>query len=123
MCRVLIVDDHAMVRQGIATMLHTDPNILVVAEAQDGSEATEAVARHQPDVVLLDVNMPVLNGPETTRRIRDQWPHVQVVGLSVQDDEATARLMLDAGACAFISKSADAGELIAAVLGNASYEN
>ncbi|MFP4143763.1 MAG: PAS domain S-box protein [Phycisphaeraceae bacterium] len=114
--RVLVVDDHAIVRQGIANVLSSDQRLAVVAEAADGLEAIEAVDRHRPDVVVIDVNMPRMNGIEATREIRRRWPEVRVVGLSVQDDEATAGTMRDAGAAAFISKSDDARRMIDAVL-------
>ncbi|HET8701116.1 MAG TPA: response regulator, partial [Nitrococcus sp.] len=114
--RVLVVDDHAIVREGIANVLSGDERLVVVAEAADGMEAIEAVERHHPDVVLIDVNMPRMNGVDATREIRRRWPGVRIVALSVQDDAATAKTMIRAGAAAFISKSEDAIRMIQAVL-------
>lgn len=117
--RVLVVDDHALVRQGLASTLLTDDRIQVVGEAADGLEALEAIERHRPHVVLMDVNMPRMNGVDATREIRRRWPSIKVVALSVQDDEATARTMLNTGAAAFISKSDDASRMIGVVMADA----
>lgn len=114
--RVLVVDDHAVVRQGLVTLINTDPRIEVVGEAEDGVEAIEKVKRDHPDVVLMDVNMPRMNGLEATRRIRKRWPHVNVIGLSVQDDEATVQSSREAGAALFVSKSENAKTMIEAIL-------
>jgi signal transduction histidine kinase len=117
--RVLVVDDHAIVRQGIANVLRSDDRMVVVGEAADGVDAIAAVAHEHPDVVVMDVNMPRMNGVEATREIRARWPSVRVVALSVQDDAATAQTMRNAGAEAFISKSDDAALMIRTVLGDA----
>jgi two-component system CheB/CheR fusion protein len=113
---VLVVDDHAIMRDGLVKLIGTDERVHIVGEAADGQEAIEAVERLQPDVVLMDVNLPIVNGIDATRRIREQWPDVQVVGLSVQDDPATHQSMLEAGASAFISKSEKAETMVATVL-------
>lgn len=109
---VLVVDDHAIVRQGIANILREHPLVTVVDEASDGAEAIEKVRLHRPDVVLMDVNMPEMNGIEATRAVHRQWPEVVVVGLSVQEDEPTASAMHEAGAAAFVSKSGDFARVI-----------
>lgn len=114
--RVLVVDDHTIVRQAVATMLSGDQRLVVVGEAADGVEAIEAVERHQPDVVLIDVNMPRMNGIEATREICRRWPDVRVVALSIQDDETVVKSMIAAGAAGFVSKSDDAERMIRAVL-------
>ncbi|MDN5850978.1 MAG: response regulator transcription factor, partial [Nitrococcus sp.] len=114
--RVLVVDDHPIVREGIASVLSSDERVVVVGEAADGVEAIDAVARYQPEVVLIDVNMPRMNGVEATREIHRRWPEVRIVALSVQDDAATEKAMISAGAAAFVSKSDDAGRMINAVL-------
>lgn len=114
--RVLVVDDHALVRQGIANILRGEPRILVVGEAADGLEAIEAMDQASPEVVLVDVNMPRMNGLEATREIHRRWPDKIVIGLSVQDDEATRNSMLDSGARAFLSKNGDAEKMIATIL-------
>jgi PAS domain S-box-containing protein len=114
--RILVVDDHPMVREGIANILDSDRRLVVSGQAADGFEAIQAIERHRPDVVLMDVNMPRLNGIEATRRIRQRWPQTLIIGLSVQDDETTAKSMLDAGATSFISKSGDSERIINAIL-------
>ncbi len=114
---VLVVDDHAVVRQGLVTLIADDERLRVAGEAGDGGEALAVVERIDPDLVLMDVNMPRMNGIEATRRIRRRWPDVRVVGLSVQDDPAMRRSMLEAGASAFVSKADDAETLVQAMLG------
>jgi PAS domain S-box-containing protein len=113
---VLVVDDHPMVREGIASILDSDTRLTVVAQAADGIEAISAVEQYLPDVVLMDVNMPRMNGVEATREIHRRWPETRIIGLSVQDDTTTAKSMCDAGAAAFISKSGASGAMIAAII-------
>ncbi len=114
--RVLLVDDHAVVRQGLAAMIEEDDRMLVVGEASDGVEAIDAVERLQPDVTLIDVNMPRMNGIVATREICRRWPRSIIIGLSVQDDQTTASLMCTAGAKAFLSKSESADRMIATII-------
>jgi PAS domain S-box-containing protein len=114
--RVLLADDHQIVREGIAILLDDDERIAVVGEAEDGRDAIEQAKRLQPDVVLMDVNMPEMNGIEATRRLTDTMPDVGVVGLSVQGDGATARSCLDAGAFDYLSKNGDPQRLIDAII-------
>lgn len=113
--RVLVVDDHAIVRAGVANVIDDDPGLTVVGEAGDGYEAIAFVARRQPDVVLMDVNMPRLNGIEAAREITRRWPAVVVIGLSVQSDDATAASLREAGARAFLLKSDDPQSLLAEI--------
>jgi PAS domain S-box-containing protein len=114
--RILIVDDHAMVREGLVQVLAADLRVNVVAEAADGREGIKAVALHRPDVVLLDLNMPNMNGIEAAREISRDWPESLIIGLSVQDDDVTAKSMLDAGASAFFSKAGSSEHLIATIV-------
>jgi DNA-binding NarL/FixJ family response regulator len=111
--RVLVADDHAIVRQGLTNLLEEDPRFVVVGEAGDGEEAVRAVEKDRPDVLLLDVNMPRMNGIEVAREVSRRWPDVIVVGLSVQDDETTARAMIEAGASAFLSKAGESERMFA----------
>lgn len=114
--RAVVVDDHPIVRQGLVNLLQADPRIQVVGEAGDGVQAVEAVERHKPDVVLMDINLPGRNGIEATREIHRRWPHIHVIGLSVQDDNATRQSMIEAGAKAFISKSDQSQNLVETIL-------
>jgi DNA-binding NarL/FixJ family response regulator len=110
--RVLIADDHAAVRAALTRALQSEPDIEVVGEASDGYTAVQLAARLKPDVVLMDVNMPGLDGIEATRRIVQTDPGVKVVGLSVHCYAFYARQMLDAGAHAYVLKDSDIDELI-----------
>ena len=102
--RVLLVDDHAMVRQGLRSILATYPDLEVIAEAADGLEAVEYAVRAQPDVVIMDINLPKLSGVEATRRIKQNAPNTLVIGLSVQYSSQTLRAVLEAGGASLLSK-------------------
>ncbi|HKR80471.1 MAG TPA: PAS domain S-box protein [Nitrospira sp.] len=102
--RVLLVDDHAMVRQGLRSILETYHDLEVVAEAADGMEAVESAISKQPDVVVMDVNLPRLNGIDATRRIKKDAPATVVIGLSVHYSSQTHAALIDAGASALLSK-------------------
>jgi PAS domain S-box-containing protein len=109
--RVLLVDDHAMVRQGLRGLLAAYGDIDVVGEAANGEEAVALAARLQPDVVLMDVNMPKMDGIEATRRITQANGGAVIVGLSVQNHSHVERAMREAGAVAFVNKEAAVEEL------------
>src|SRR5512133_305236 len=96
--RVLLADDHVMLRQGTAELLHREPDIEIVGEAADGKEAVEVVARLSPDIVVMDLRMPVLSGIEATRQIRSQSPDTQVLVLTAHDDDQYIFSLLQAGA-------------------------
>jgi PAS domain S-box-containing protein len=102
--RVLLVDDHAMVRQGLRSILETYPDIEVVAEASDGEEAVESALSHDPDVVVMDINLPRLNGIDATRRIKTKAPKAVVIGLSVHYSSQAHAAVIEAGASAVLSK-------------------
>jgi two-component system, NarL family, response regulator LiaR len=102
--RVLIVDDHEMVREGLKVLLTRDATLDVVGEAATGLEALELVPVAQPDVVLMDLTMPVMDGAEATARIRDEYPQVQVVVLSGVGDSVLIEDALDAGAISYLVK-------------------
>lgn len=115
MIRVLIADDEPMVRTGIRSILATDPDIEVVCDAADGSEAVDQARRHHPDVALLDIRMPNLDGLTAARQIRSALPDTAVVILTTfGEDEYIARA-LDYGAAGFLLKALDPRELVAGV--------
>jgi len=115
--RVLLVDNHAMVRQGLRSYLSTYyRDIEVVGDAGSGEEALQAVHTLSPSVVVMDINMPGLNGIEATARIKQTHPHVGVVGLSMHVDEDYRRAMTTAGATALISKGAVLEDLYDAII-------
>jgi two-component system response regulator NreC len=113
--RVLVVDDHTLVREGIRLLLESAPYIEVVGEAGDGLEALEKVRQLKPDIVLMDVAMPRLGGIEATKRIKQEFPSVQVLALTIHDNEEYLFQMLQAGACGYVLKKARPEELIAAL--------
>lgn len=113
--RILLVDDHAMVRQGLRTMLEGYADIDVIGEAADGEEAVLAVEQLQPSVVIMDINMPRVNGIEATRQIKQRFPEVRIIGLSVQSDEVTQTAMVRAGAALLLTKEAAVNQLYHAI--------
>lgn len=115
MIRVLLVDDHTMVREGIRSVLESYPDIEVAGEASDGEEAFQMVGVLCPSVVVMDINMPRLNGIEATAKIKKIYPNVAIVGLSVEADEAYRKAMTAAGARCLISKSMAVEELYLAI--------
>jgi DNA-binding NarL/FixJ family response regulator len=102
--RVLLVDDHAMVRQGLKSVLQTFPQLEVVGEACNGEDAIRAVQELTPSVVVMDINMPRLNGIQATTQIKRQYPHIVIVGLSIDAADDNRQAMAAAGATALISK-------------------
>ncbi len=113
--RVLLADDHAVVRAGIRELLERDPGIRVVAEAQDGAEAWAKIHHVRPDVAVLDIRMPKMNGIELAQRIRTAYPQVGVLILTAYDDDPYVVAALQAGAHGYVLKTASPQELIRAV--------
>jgi len=114
--RILLADDHVMVRQGLRSILDSYPDISIVGEAADGEEAVELAGRLAPDVIVMDVNMPKMDGIEATRRIKARWPGITVVGLSVSTAAQVESLLLEAGASCYVSKEAAGIHLYSAIL-------
>jgi CheY-like chemotaxis protein len=114
--RVVLADDHAIVRQGLAGMLRDHDKIEVVGEAADGEQAVELAKQTRPDVVLMDITMPRLNGIEATRHILDALPDIRVIGLSMHHEADMATAMHKAGAVAYFSKDVPADDLFTAIL-------
>ena len=113
--RILIVDDMAHVRQGLHTILQLSEDFEVVGEACNGLEAIRAADELKPDVVLMDLEMPVLGGLEATRRIKEQHPEVGVVILTIHGDEEIREQAMRAGSDAFIEKETPTEDLIVAI--------
>jgi PAS domain S-box-containing protein len=109
--RVLLADDHAMVRQGLGALLRGQPGIRVVGEAANGAEAISLAQRVHPDVILMDVNMPVMDGVEATRHIASRWPDIVIIGLSMHAGDDMLESMRRAGAAAYITKDKAAATL------------
>jgi two-component system response regulator NreC len=113
--RVLIADDHTIVRSGVRLLLEAEPDIEVVGEALNGDEALTCTETLRPNVVLMDIAMPGMDGLEATRRIKARWPTVNVLVLTMHRTSAYFFEMLKAGASGYVLKSAETGELINAV--------
>lgn len=112
---VLVVDDHALLRTGVANIINQEPDLFVVAEAANGVEAVAAFARHRPDVTLLDLRMPEMEGVEAVRQIRARDPLAKVIVLTTYDTDEDIALALKAGAKAFVLKDIAAEALIACI--------
>ena len=113
--RVILADDHAVVRKGIREFLEAEEDIEVVAEAADGAQAVALVAEHQPDLAVLDIQMPEVTGIEATRRIKAEHPDVRVLVLTAYDDDPYIFALLQAGASGYVLKTAGSKELVHAV--------
>ena len=109
--KVLIADDHELIRQGVRSILHSDPNAQVVGEAVTGAQAVEQTLRLKPDVVVMDLAMPELDGIEATRQIRAANPSTQIIVLTMHDSEIMVRRVLNAGASGYVLKSELANKL------------
>lgn len=113
--RVLIVDDHALFRQGIRLILQTEENLEVVGEAADGQAAVDAAQELEPDVVLMDVSMPEMDGLEATRLIKQDRPQTQVLMLTMHESDDYFFRSLSAGASGYVLKEAASADLITAI--------
>ncbi len=102
--QVLVVDDNSAARRALTTLLRHEPDIRVVGEAADGKQALDQIVTTQPDVVLLDVRMPILDGVATAQIIHREFPHIRVIGISVGPDDPAAEAMCRAGATTCVSK-------------------
>lgn len=113
--RLLLVDDHQIVRAGLRMLFQAEPDMEIAGEASSGEEALALVPTVQPDVVIMDVAMPGMNGIEATRRIRAVSPHTAVLALTMHEDEQYFFAMLDAGAAGYIPKRAAPDDLVSAI--------
>ena len=114
--RILLVDDHAMVREGLRSILESYADLEVVGEAGDGMEAVKLARTRHPDVVVMDINMPRMDGIAATRQIKLDQPATAVIGISVQESAQVEQAMLSAGASKFLTKDRAAGHLYEAIL-------
>jgi DNA-binding NarL/FixJ family response regulator len=113
--RILVADDHEIVRRGLVSLIKSHPDWEVCAEADNGREAVERAKQSKPDVAILDIGMPVLNGLEATRQILREHPGVRILILTITDTDQAVQAVLDAGARGFLLKSDAARDLVTAV--------
>lgn len=113
--RILLVDDQRLMREGLRTLLELEPDLCVVGEAGDGQAALDVYAVHAPDVVLMDIRMPGMDGVEATRRLRQRWPDARVMILTTFDDDAYIFDGLRAGARGYLLKDVSGHDLAEAV--------
>lgn len=113
--RVIIVDDHALIREGIKRLLDLEEGIEIVAVAQDGEEALEKIAKHKPDAVLLDINMPKMNGIECLKEIKSKHPKTKVIMLTIHEDSEYLIRTINIGAEGYVLKDADVSSLVKAI--------
>ena len=112
---VLLADDHTIVRKGLLSLLVEQEDIVVIGEAENGREALALIEQLQPDVVVMDITMPLLNGLEATRQIKRRWPQIQVVILTIHTTEEYIFQILEAGASGYVVKQAAPSELVMAI--------
>lgn len=113
--RLLLADDHAVMREGLVHLLSRQPDIEILGEATNGQEAVELAARVRPDVILMDVSLPKLNGVEATRAIGRDHPEIRIIGLSMFEEKDRAQAMLEAGAVAYLTKTGPSSDVINAI--------
>jgi DNA-binding NarL/FixJ family response regulator len=113
--RLLLVDDHQVVREGLRSLLGSSTRFEVVGEAADGISAINAASTLQPDVVVMDVSMPGLNGVQVMRRLKEDLPHAKTVALTVHEEGGYVRSLMDAGASGYVLKRSAATELLRAI--------
>ncbi|MFK8075503.1 MAG: response regulator [Granulosicoccus sp.] len=113
--KTLIVDDHPLVRDGLTSRINRSTEVTVIGEACDGDEALKLLETLKPDVVLMDINMPKLNGIQTTEAILDLYPDILILVLSMHDDREYVSSVIDAGARGYVLKSASAEEMFNAI--------
>ena len=113
--RVLLADDQALLRGAFRLLLDSADDITVVGEAANGTDAVKLTRELRPDVVIMDINMPVKDGIETTRAIKSRWPMIQVIGLSLYSADEQGQAMLQAGAALYVQKDCASEALVQAI--------
>jgi PAS domain S-box-containing protein len=121
--RVLFVDDHKVIRNGLIKLIAGQPDIQVIGEASNGAEAIDAARQQRPDVIVMDISMPELDGIEATKIIKSEMPAIRVIGLTMHDDEHIIEQMLSAGAEATLNKSASTSQLLKTIYGRKDLRN
>ncbi len=115
MIRLMLADDHAIVRSGLKQLFSLNPDLQVVGEAVDGGQLLERLRRELPDLLLLDINMPGLSGPDLIARIKSHWPALPVLVLSMHNEAPVAARVLKAGASGYVTKDSEMDVLLAAI--------
>ena len=115
--RILLVDDHDLLRQGLASLIMSQPDLEVVGQAQDGFEALKLVRDLQPDLIVMDINMPVCDGLEATRLIRTEFPQARIVVLTVHDEDENLFHAIEVGACGYILKNTSSADFLRGLRG------
>jgi two-component system response regulator NreC len=115
MTKILITDDHAIVRTGLRTLLKEEPSMELIGEATGGYQAIKLVQEMKPDILLLDLSMPDLDGIEVTRKLKPLFPKMHILILTIHEDQALLREAIRAGASGYILKQAAESELISAI--------
>ena len=115
MTKVMLVDDHDLVRTGIKRLLEDHPNIEIVGEAVNGEQAIQQVSEYDPDVVLMDINMPGIGGLEATRKLLQRKPELKVIVVTMHDDDLFPQRFLKAGALGYVTKGAKVEEILQAI--------
>jgi len=113
--RILVVDDHTILRQGLRVLIEAQPDMEVVAEAGDGNEAVRAAEQWLPDIIIMDIGMPEMDGATATELLKHELPQIKVLALTAHEDTSYLSRMLKAGACGYVLKRAAADELIHAI--------
>lgn len=113
--RILLADDHVVVREGLKVLVNAQPDMVVIGEAADGRIAVQKAKELRPDVVVMDMSMPQLNGARATEQLKEACPHIKVLALSVHEDRSYWQQFLEAGASGYVLKRAAAADLIQAI--------
>ena len=113
--RIMLVDDHEVVRNEVANLLLREPDFQIVGEASDGESAVSLVREIRPNVILMDINMPRMNGIKVTRIIHNESADIRIIGFSVSDEELQRKAITDAGAVGYFAKSGSSKDLIATI--------
>jgi two-component system NarL family response regulator len=113
--RIMVIDDHHIVRRGLVALINMESDMAVIAEGADGREAVDLFRQHQPDVVLMDLRLPVLGGADATRSIREEFPAARIIAVTTYDGDEDIYRALQAGACGYILKDMFSEELLSAI--------